>query len=206
MLLAIVAVIRQSGQGHAFGALKPQLASQLPQWVKDWELDDEEARKLHLAVADAAEAGGDNDLVQTHVVQALQTIPASKASDASARQLAVHVLSSSLKNPTIFDFTALTASDAVQALRASDGPLFELLEIFTSDTLDAYQEFVASTALDSVSGGVLADAGETLANKMRLLTLASVAASTPSRSPRLVSGVWREAVGRGAGSIDGVAS
>ena len=177
-----MAVIRHSSQGQAFDALKPQLTSQLPRWLSDWELDDEEARKLHLAVADAAEAAGDDELVHTHVVQALQTIPAGKASDPESRQLAVHVLSSSLKHPAIFDFTALTASDAVQALRASDGPLFELLEIFTSDTLDAYQEFIASTSLASVSGGVLADADETLQNKMRLLTLSSLAASTPSRS------------------------
>lgn len=182
VLLAIVAVIRQSGSGHAFDALKPQLATQLPNWLAVWELDAEEAKKLHLAVADAAEASGDDELAHTHVVQALQTIPANEASNKDSRDLAVRALASALKHPAIFDFTPLTASDAIQALRSSDSTLFELLEIFTSDTLDAYQDFVSSTPLSSISGGVLADAGEALQNKMRLLTLASLAASTPSRS------------------------
>lgn len=182
VLLAIVAVIRQSGSGQAFDALKPQLAAQLPTWLSTWELDHKEAQKLHLAIAEAAEASGDDELAHSHVIQALQTIPANEVSTKEARDLAVHALSSSLKHPAVFDFTPLTTADAVQALRNSDSTLFELLEIFTADTLDAYQDFVTSTPLPTISGGVLADAGEALQNKMRLLTLASLAASTPSRS------------------------
>lgn len=182
VLLAIIAVIRQSGSAYAFEALKPQLTSQLPGWLAAWELDEKEAQKLHLAVVDAADAAGDTELSQSHVVKALQTIPANDASSKEARDLAVRALASALKNPTVFDFTPLTASDAVQALRSSDSTLFELLEIFTSDTLDAYEDFVAATPLSSISGGVLGDAAEPLQNKMRLLTLASLAASTPSRS------------------------
>ena len=182
VLLAIVAVIRQSGSAYAFEALKPQLTSQLPDWLAAWELDEEEAQKLHLAVADAADAAGDTELSQSHVVQALQTIPANDAGSKDARDLAIRALASALKNPTVFDFTSLTASDAIQALRSSDSTLFELLEIFTYDTLDAYEEFIAATPLSSISGGVLNDAAEALQNKMRLLTLASLAASTPSRS------------------------
>ncbi|RJE20133.1 hypothetical protein PHISCL_07539 [Aspergillus sclerotialis] len=182
VLLAIIAVIRQSGSAYAFEALKPQLTSQLPDWLAAWELDEEEAQKLHLAVADAADAAGDTELSQSHVVQALQTIPANDAGSKDARDLAIRALASALKNPNVFDFTSLTASDAIQALRSSDSTLFELLEIFTSDTLDAYEEFIAATPLSSISGGVLNDAAEALQNKMRLLTLASLAASTPSRS------------------------
>lgn len=182
VLLAIVAVIRQSGSGYAFEALKPQLTGQLPTWLTAWELDDEEAQKLHLAIADAATAAGDDELAQSHVVQALQTIPASEVSKPSARELAVRALASALRHPAVFDFTPLTATDAVQALRSSDSTLFELLEIFTSDTLDAYEEFVSATPLASISNGVLADAGDALQTKMRLLTLTSLAAATPSRS------------------------
>ncbi|KAJ5242456.1 Eukaryotic translation initiation factor [Penicillium citrinum] len=160
VLLAIVAVIRQSGSGYAFEALKQQLAEQLPTWLSAWELDSEESQKLHLAIADAATAAGDEDLSQSHVVQALQTIPAAESTKPAARELAVRALASALRRPAVFDFTPLTASDAVQALRTSDTTLFELLEIFTSDTLDAYEEFT----------------------KMRLLTLTSLASSTPSRS------------------------
>lgn len=182
MLLAVVAVIRQSQSAYAFEALRPQLTSQLPTWLAAWELDEEEAQKLHLAVADAAQAAGDVEMSQSHVVQALQTIPANEAGSKEARDLAIRALTSALELPGVFDFTPLTATDAIQALRSSDGTLFELLEIFTSDTLDAYEAFVAATPLASISGGVLADAGEALQNKMRLLTLASLAATTPSRS------------------------
>jgi translation initiation factor 3 subunit M len=182
VLLAIVAVIRQSGSGYAFEALKPQLATQLPTWLTAWELDEEESQKLHLAIADAATAAGDDDLAQSHVIQALQTIPAADSTKPAARDLAVRALASALRRPAVFDFTPLTASDAVQSLRSSDSSLFELLEIFTSDTLDAYEAFVGSTPLASISGGVLAEAADALQTKMRLLTLTSLAASTPSRS------------------------
>ncbi|KAE8360840.1 eukaryotic translation initiation factor 3 subunit M [Aspergillus caelatus] len=182
VFLGIVAVIRQSGSTVAFEALKPQLTAQLPTWLSSWELDEEEAQRLHLAVADAAQAAGDPELAQTHIVQALQTIPAAQASSKEARDLAIRALTSALTHPAVFDFTPLTASDAVQALRSSDSTLFELLEIFTADTLDAYEAFVTATPLAGISGGVLADAGEALQNKMRLLTLASLAASAPSRS------------------------
>ncbi|KAJ5732000.1 Eukaryotic translation initiation factor [Penicillium malachiteum] len=182
VLLAIVAVIRQSGSGYAFEALKPQLTNQLPTWLSAWELDAEETQKLHLAVADAATAAGDDDLAQSHIVQALQTIPSADASKPAARELGVRALASALRRPAVFDFTPLTASDAVQSLRTSDSVLFELLEIFTSDTLDAYEEFIAANPLASISGGVLSEAGDALQTKMRLLTLTSLAASTPSRS------------------------
>lgn len=85
MLLAVVAVIRQSQSAYAFEALRPQLTSQLPTWLAAWELDEEEAQKLHLAVADAAQAAGDAEMSQSHVVQALQTIPANEAGSKEAR-------------------------------------------------------------------------------------------------------------------------
>lgn len=182
VLLAIVAVIRQAASAAAFEALKPQLTAQLPAWLSAWELDDEETQRLHLAVVDAAQAAGDQELAQTHIIQALQTIPAAQAAAPASRDLAVRALTAALTHPAVFDFTPLTASDAVQALRASDATLFELLEVFTADTLDAYEAFVQSTPLATISGGVLADAGDALQTKMRLLTLASLAASTPSRS------------------------
>jgi translation initiation factor 3 subunit M len=182
VFLAIVAVIRQAGATSAYDALKPHLNTQLPQWLSAWELDEEDIQKLHLAISDAAEAAGDNEFAHTHILEALQAIPASEASTKESRDLAVRALTSALSHPAVFDFTPLSASDAVQALRSSDTSLFELLEIFAADTLDAYEDFLSSTPLASISGGILADAAENLQTKMRLLTLASLASSTPSRS------------------------
>lgn len=193
VFLAVVAVIRQTGSTAAFDALRPQLATQLPGWLADWELDEEDTQKLHLAIADAANAAGDRELSNSHLVEALQTIPASEAGSKDSRELAVRALTSALSHPTIFDFTPLSASDAIQALRSSDTSLFELLDIFTADTLDAYEEFIASTPLATISGGALAASADTLQNKMRLLTLTSLAASTPSRSlpyEAIASALW----------------
>ncbi|RDW93254.1 PCI domain protein [Aspergillus mulundensis] len=178
VLLAVIAVIRQSGSSAAFDALKPQLTAQLPNWRSAWELDDEEARRLHLAIADAAQAAGDLDWAQTHVVEALQTIPPAEASSPAARDLAVRALTSALTHPAVFDFTPLTAADAVQALRSSDAPLFELLEIFTADTLDAYEDFISTTPVANIlPDNALTPHAEALQTKIRLLTLASLAAA-----------------------------
>jgi translation initiation factor 3 subunit M len=182
VFLAIVAVIRQSGATAAYDALKPQLNVQLPQWLAAWDLDEEDTQKLHMAISDAATTAGDNELAHAHILKALQAIPANEAASKESRDLAVRALTSALSQPTIFDFTPLSTSDAVQALRSSDTSLFELLEIFAADTLDAYEDFVSSTPLSSISGGILADAADALQTKMRLLTLASVASSTTSRS------------------------
>ncbi|KAL2821041.1 eukaryotic translation initiation factor 3 subunit M [Aspergillus granulosus] len=178
VLLAVVAVIRQSGSSAAFDALKPQLTAQLPTWRSAWELDDEEARRLHLAIADAAQAAGDLDWSQTHIVEALQAIPPAEASSKAARDLAVRALTSALTHPAVFDFTPLTAADAVQALRSSDAALFELLEIFTADTLDAYEDFISTTPVANIlPDNALAPHADALQTKIRLLTLASLAAA-----------------------------
>ncbi|KAL3477858.1 hypothetical protein BJX99DRAFT_225472 [Aspergillus californicus] len=191
VLLAVVAVIRQTASSAAFEALKPQLTAQLPAWRSAWELDDEESRRLHLAIADAAQAAGDLDWSQTHVVEALQTIPPAEATSPAARDLAVRALTSALTHPATFDFTPLTAADAVQALRSSDAALFELLEIFTADTLDAYEDFISNTPVAKIlPDNALTPHADALQTKIRLLTLASLAAAattTTNASARSIS-------------------
>jgi translation initiation factor 3 subunit M len=73
----------------------------------------------------------------------------------------------------------LIALDSIQALRTSEPAYFELLELFNTETLDDYADFKEShdTFLDDRG---LDD--QILYRKIRLLTLASLAASTPSRS------------------------
>merc|ERR1711939_372287 len=78
------------------------------------------------------------------------------------------------------DFTPLTASDAIQALRKTDSALFDLLEVFSSDDYSAFVDFLETNELSSL--GFPESAGGILSKKIRLLTLASIAASTPTRS------------------------
>ncbi|EEP82920.1 conserved hypothetical protein [Uncinocarpus reesii 1704] len=180
VFLAVLAVIRTSSSTLAFEALKTQLKNQLSHWITAWNIDEEDVEKLHLAIADAAKQAGDDEMSYNHLVLALKAVPPSESSSDEARELAVRALVSALTYPFVFDFTPLTSSDAIQNLRSADPSLFELLEIFASDTLDTYEEFIKAAPLSSIHN--LAESAEVLQTKMRVLTLASLAASSPSRS------------------------
>ena len=181
VFLAILGAIRKSPSSFAFDALKSQLRNQLPTWLSAWELDEEDLQKLHLTISDTASEVGDKEFSYEHLVAALQATAPSEASSQESRELAVRTLITGLTSPFVFDFTPLTASDAVQSLRSTDTQLFELLEIFGADTLDTYEEFIESTPLSSIDDR-LASSSEALQTKMRLLTLASLAATTSSRA------------------------
>ena len=104
-----------------------------------------------------------------------RTFPGEEASSPEARELSLRALKAALIHPTHFDFQDLTNLDSIQALRNSDAVFFQLLEIFNSDLLDDFNDFkdehdgwVEESGLDN----------DALNRKMRLLTLASMAASS----------------------------
>ncbi|KAL8928265.1 MAG: hypothetical protein Q9208_001975 [Pyrenodesmia sp. 3 TL-2023] len=176
VFLAILRVIRSSG---SFELLRPQLKN-LDTWITQWDTDEEDQRKLYLSIAEAAEeASGEEEQSYLYLLRALRTIPSEEASSQEARQLSIRALKSALSYPTHFDFQDLTSLDSIQALRKSDPILFELLDIFNAQVLDDYNDFKDEHD-DFISEQSLSD--ETLTRKMRLLTLASLAASTQSRS------------------------
>ena len=175
MFLAILHVVRSSS---SFDSLKSQLKN-LDSWVAQWETDEEDQRQLYLSIVDVAQEAGEDDQAYLYLLRALRTIPTDEISDDEARTLSIRALKSALSHPTHFDFQDLTALDSIQALRKSEPVWFQLLEIFNAELLDDYDDFkdehegwVEEQGLDN----------STLYRKMRLLTLASVAASTPSRS------------------------
>ncbi|OAL34419.1 hypothetical protein AYO20_06262 [Fonsecaea nubica] len=180
VFLAILKVMRQTSSSQAFEALIPQLETNIPNWLSAWELDDEDARNLYVGVADVASATGNEDLHYTYLLSALQTIPPESASEAESAELARRALRVALTNPAITDFTPLTTSDAVVALRRSDSNLFDLLEIFSSDDYSSYTDFLETNNLADL--GIPDSAAETLSHKIRLLTLATIAASSTTRS------------------------
>ena len=180
VFLAIVKVIRSRSSQQAFDALIPQLEANIDSWTKAWQLDDEDVRNLYTAVADVAAASRDHDLSYKYNLRALETVAPTAAAETEARELAKKTLTQALSNPTITDFTPLTASDAVQALRKSDSALFELLEIFSSDDYSSYVDFLETNELSKL--GFPESAEGLLSKKIRLLTLASISASTPTRS------------------------
>lgn len=83
-----------------------------------------------------------------------------------------------ISSPTRFDFQDLRALPSVQALSDSQPVYSQLLDIFTEQDLEDYNDFreehegwIEKEKLDH----------EKLQRKMRLLTFASLAASTPNR-------------------------
>lgn len=180
VFLAILKVIRSTSNNAAFDALTPQLETNVPKWVEAWNLDDEDARSLHIAIADVAAASGNNDMSYKYLLHGLESILPQSASDSEGRDLAKRTLVAALTNPTITDFNPLIDREAIQALRDSDAGLFDLLNIFASDDYSSYTDFVETNPLSSLN--LPESAAETLETKIRLLTLASLAAGAANRS------------------------
>jgi translation initiation factor 3 subunit M len=170
VLLAIIKVVKSSG---SYESLKPQMGN-IEQWLASWEIEEDDQRKLYLAVADVARDVGEDEEAYKYTLKALRTIPAAESGGSEARSLALVALKAALQSPTHFDFQDITGLDAVQALRNSDPKYFELLELFTSEQLDDLNDFK-----DEHEGWIEGEGldKEALDRKMRLLTLASLAAS-----------------------------
>lgn len=179
VFLALLQVIRSSSNASAFDALTPQLVTNIPKWLSTWDLNSDQIESLYLAIADVAQASGDKSMSYEYLLKALEIIPSASASDSESLQLAKRTLTAALANPNIYDFTPLTALDSIQALRKSDPALFELLEIFAADDYSSYVDFLETNSLEPLS---LSSASLALENKIRLLTIASLAASSPNRS------------------------
>ncbi|PNS17862.1 hypothetical protein CAC42_37 [Sphaceloma murrayae] len=172
ILLAILTLVRKSNQ--SFDILRPQLKT-LDLWLQNWDIDKEDSRKLYLAISDVASDSGDEAQSYAYLLRALRTLQdADEVSTPEAQKLSLKALTSALSNPSTFDFSDLTSLDSIQSLRKSSAEWFELLEIFSTETLEDYDEFVSSHTDFLNSSGLNRNVLET---KMRLLTLSSLAAS-----------------------------
>jgi translation initiation factor 3 subunit M len=179
--LATLKVIKQVNNTQAFDALIPQLETNIPLWLQSWDLDEEETRTLYTTVADLAKETGKPDLEYTYLLQALQQSTSSDSASATANaDLATRTLLVALTTPSITDFTPLTSNDTIISLRKSNPALFDLLDIFSSDDYTAYNEFLSSHPLASLS--IPESSAKTLETKIRLLTLTSLCSTSPTRS------------------------
>jgi translation initiation factor 3 subunit M len=175
VLLAILKIVRNNS---TFDQLTPQLAH-LDSWLETWDMDDADARKLYLAVSDVATEASEDKQAYEYLLKALRTTqsPASAASSEEAKSLSIRALKQALASPTHFDFNDLTQLDSIHALRNSNPLFFELLEIVNSQVLDDLSDFTSANP-DFLSQNSI-DAS-TLERKMRLLTLATLAAQASS--------------------------
>ena len=112
------------------------------------------------------------------MLKSLRTFPSAEVSSPDAQEMSLKALKAALLSPTHFDFHDLTSLPTIQALSDSHPEYSELLEIFSEKELEDYNDFrdenedwLEKQNLDN----------STMHRKMRLLTLASVAASTNSK-------------------------
>ena len=168
VLLAIVDLIKNS---RNYETLQPQLKN-LDSWVQEWDLEAEQARKLYLAVSTSASAANAPEGSYSYLLKALRTLQ-DDSSSAEARDLSLKALKAALLNDKHFDFQDLTALDSIQALRKSDQVWSELLELFSAENYDDLQDFKEANPSFCSDSGLDEDI---LDRKMRLLTLASLAA------------------------------
>jgi translation initiation factor 3 subunit M len=116
-----------------------------------------------------------------YMLRALRTFDPKEASEISSKEaqdLSIRALKSAFMSNTHYDFNDLTALPTVQALSDSQPVYSELLDVVSEKELEDYNDFcdehdnfIEEAGLD----------GAKLHRKMRLLTLASLAASTNSR-------------------------
>ncbi|KAK0746122.1 hypothetical protein B0T18DRAFT_324310 [Schizothecium vesticola] len=177
VFMQIVRFLRKNNQ---FDLLKPRLKN-LDVWFEEWETDEEDQLKLLVEVSDAAHEAGDEPEAYHYLVKALQTLDSDDQDELTseeAQKLSLRAVRSAISSPTRFDFQDLRALPSVQALGDSHPIYSQLFDIFTEQDLEDYNEFreehegwIEKEKLDH----------ERLQRKMRLLTFASLAASTPNR-------------------------
>ena len=116
-----------------------------------------------------------------YLLRALRTYGAADAASLTtpeATALTLRTLKAALLSSTHFDFHDLNLLPTIQALSDSQPVWSDLLDIFSekeledyNDFCDEHENFLSENNLD----------GAVLHRKMRLVTLASLAASTPNR-------------------------
>jgi len=171
VLSSILAIVRSTS---SFDAIRPQLDS-LETWLQTWSVPDDKKRSCYLEVSTIAHEAGEHDISYNYLINALKTFTSDSSSSPDARKLALQALKVALERSAHYDFQDLTALDGVQSLRKSDPIYFQLLELFTSDSLEEFNDFK-----DEHEGWIEAEDldKQALDRKMRLLTLASLAASS----------------------------
>ncbi|KAK0618230.1 hypothetical protein B0T17DRAFT_561335 [Bombardia bombarda] len=177
VFMQIVRFIRQHGQ---FELLKPRLKN-LELWLSEWDTDEEDQRRVYVDVSEAASEAGDEEESYYFLLKALGTFDRDDQEEITseeAQKLSLRALRMAVSSPTRFDFQDLRAFPTVQALNDSHPVYAQLLDIFTEQDLEDYNDFrdehegwVENEKLDH----------DKLQRKMRLLTFASLAASTLNR-------------------------
>ncbi|KAK4105547.1 PCI-domain-containing protein [Parathielavia hyrcaniae] len=177
VFLQIIRLIRQHNQ---YEVLKPRLKN-LEAWFDAWDTNEDDQRRLLVEASDAAADAGDDEESYHYLVKALATFDRDEQEEITseeAQRLSLKAVRMAISSQTRFDFQELRALPTVQALGDSQPVYSQLLDIFTEQDLEDYNDF-----RDEHEGWIEKEKldHEKLQRKMRLLTFASLAASTPNR-------------------------
>jgi translation initiation factor 3 subunit M len=177
VFLEILKFLKQHG---LFETLRPYLAH-LEAWNELWGTEEELQRNMYTEIAEVAmEAGNPEDSYQ-YILRALRTLDADDREELTseeAQKLALRGVRMALMSNTLYLFQDLRDIPCVEALNDTHPVYAQLLEIFAEQDLEDFNDFndehkgwIEQQKLDM----------EKLTRKMRLLSFASLAASTPSR-------------------------
>lgn len=144
--------------------------------VSAWKLSLPEQKEVYLKLAAATKCYQDGALAQQFLVKYL-ALWAGKGEDlAAAVPQAIEASVTAIQNPTAFDCDELLQLPPVAALATGDAKskaVHRLLEIYSSEKLDAYESFAESNKELLGSIGLT---HEMCVDKLRMLSMASLAA------------------------------
>ncbi|ETS87722.1 Eukaryotic translation initiation factor 3 subunit M [Pestalotiopsis fici W106-1] len=168
-----LAIVKFTINNGTFEQLKKYLPK-LESWVQQWDIDEEDERKLYELISQAASQAGDDKTSYEYILKAVRTFDDEDNKTEEAQKLTLRAVKSALLSSTHFDFSDLLAISAVSALQESQPTWYDLLMIFAEKDLEDYKQF------DEEHAGFLEKENldaDKLNRKMRLLTFASLAAA-----------------------------
>ncbi|KZV94255.1 hypothetical protein EXIGLDRAFT_767316, partial [Exidia glandulosa HHB12029] len=146
---------------------------QVEKWLAEWDIPLETKSAFLKKVADGVAKAGQKDAAYSYLLDRLRLIPASSP---EAEAATLETISAALSIPSVHDFDTLAKVDAVQS--AKDHPLFALLKIFM---LDGVKEYLVWAEANAAVLEQYSLQNPVLEHKIRLLTLASLAAQNVGR-------------------------
>ncbi|KAH6648534.1 hypothetical protein BKA67DRAFT_661501 [Truncatella angustata] len=168
-----LAIVKFTSANSMFDQLKKYLPK-LDTWVEEWDVDEEDERKLYELISKAASQHGADTLTYDYVLKAVRTFDDEDNKTEDAQKLTISAIKIALNSSTHYDFSDLLSIPAVSALQESQPAWYDLLMVFAEKDLEDYKQFQEEHP-DFVEKEKL-DADK-LQRKMRLLTFASLAAA-----------------------------
>ncbi|KAF9450675.1 hypothetical protein P691DRAFT_700875 [Macrolepiota fuliginosa MF-IS2] len=135
-------------------------------WLTEWQISPEEKAAFLKSLADAYTAADQPTTAYEYSLSYVRNLPPNSP---TAQSAALHLITTALSLPSLFDFDPLLKLDLVVALK--DHEIFPLLQIFLNGGLSELKQWqVSHTGVAEKYS--LSDAA--LEQKMRLLTLATL--------------------------------